>query len=130
MDNQLTYMIAGTGLFLLLFIGYKILRRPRNYWLLFILSLGLAIFGLYNIDRPSLQMANGNAATWTLLPILFLITFGLLRNLFIKIYRNEPLMTGYYQTSWNQGEYRILHWGDAIFTILNVLVPFLVIMII
>ncbi len=125
MDNQLTYIISGAGLQLVLFVGYKLLKKPKIYWTIFLLTVGLSIFGYLNMDRPSLEMANGNAATWTFLPLLFMIYFGLFRQLFLKLFKNEPLMTGYMQTSWEQGEYRRLHFGDAIFTISTLILPFL-----
>lgn len=125
MDNQLTYIILGAGLQLVLFIGYKLLKKPKTYWTIFILTIGLAVFGYLNMDRPSLEMANGNAATWTFLPLLFMIYFGLIRQLFLKMFKNEPLMTGYMYPSWEQGEYRRLHFGDAIFTISTLILPFL-----
>jgi hypothetical protein len=125
MDNQLTYIISGAGLQLVLFVGYKLLKKPKTYWTIFLLTVGLSIFGYLNMDRPSLEMANGNAATWTFLPLLFMIYFGLFRQLFLKLFKNEPLMTGYMQTSWEQAEYRRLHFGDAIFTISTLILPFL-----
>jgi len=125
MDNQLTYIISGAGLQLVLFIGYKLLKKPKNYWTILILTIGLATFGYLNMDRPSLEMAKGNAATWTFLPLLFMIYYGLFRQLFLKLFKNEPLMTGYLMMSWEQGEYRRLHFGDAIFTISTLILPFL-----
>ena len=125
MDNQLTYIISGAGVQFALFIGYKLLKKPKTYWIVLFLTIGFALFGYLNMDRPSLEMANGNAATWTFLPLLFMVYFGLLRNLFLKMFNNEPLMTGYMQWSWEQGEYRRLHYGDTIFTILTLILPFL-----
>lgn len=130
MDNQLTYIILGSGIYIVLFIGYKWLRKPRNYWTVLPISFGLAAIGYLNLDRPALQMINGNAAYWFYLPILFMIYFRILRRFFIKVFDNEPLMTGYMQLSWNQGEYRKLHYGDAFFTIANFLLPFLTIVLI
>ncbi len=130
MNNQLTYKITGAGILLILFLGYKILRKPKVYWTILIITIGIALFGLFNMDRPALEMVNGNAATWTFFPVLFMIYFGLLRQLFLKLFKNEPLMSGYYQTSWEQGEYRKLHMGDVIFTILTLILPFLTILII
>jgi hypothetical protein len=75
-------------------------------------------------------MEKGNAATWTFFPVLFIIYFGLFRQLFLKLFKNEPLMTGYMRWSWEQGEYRRLHMGDAIFTISTLIFPFLTILII
>ncbi|WP_131726163.1 hypothetical protein [Chryseobacterium sp. Leaf405] len=70
-------------------------------------------------------MVNGNAATWTFLPLFFMIYHWIFRNLFLILFGNEPLMTGYMQSSWEQGEYRRLHTGDAAFTVLTLFLPFL-----
>ncbi|WP_417609066.1 hypothetical protein [Owenweeksia hongkongensis] len=130
MDNQLTYIILGAGLQLVLFVGYKLLKQPKIYWIIFLLTVGFSFFGYLNIDRHSLEMVNGNAATWTFLPFFFIVYFGLFRQLFLKLFKNEPLITGYIQTSWEQGEYRRLHFGDAIFTISTLILPFLTILLI
>jgi hypothetical protein len=125
MDNQLTYIISGAGLQLVLFLGYKFLKKPKTYWSILLLTMGFALLGILNLDRPSLEMVNGNAAFWTFLPVLFMVYFGILRQLFLKLFKNEPLMSGYMQWSWDQGEYRRLHFGDAIFTISTLILPFL-----
>jgi cytochrome b561 len=125
MNNQLTYIISGAGVQLVLFIGYTFLRNPKIYWTILILTIGLAAFGYLNMDRPNLEMVKGNAAAWTFLPLLFLIYFGVFRQIFLNLYKNEPLITGYMQTSWEQNEYRRLHFGDAAFTILILILPFI-----
>ena len=125
MDNQLTYILLGGIGQLILWLSYKILKKPKIYLGLFGLTVLIALFGYLNIDRESLKMVNGNAAEWTFFPLLFMIYYWVFRQLFLKIFKNEPLMTGYMQTSWEQGEYRRLHMGDATFTILTLMLPFL-----
>lgn len=125
MDYQLTYIIIGGVGQLLLWLSYKILKNPKIYLILLCSTIIIAVFGYTNMDRQSLQMPNGNAAEWTFFPLLFLIYYWLLRQLFLKIFKNEPLMTGYMQISWDQGEYRRLHMGDALFTVLTLILPFL-----
>jgi len=128
MDNQFTYILLGGGIQIALIIAYKILRKQKCYWIILISTLILALFGFLNIDRISLEMAKGSGASFTFLPLLFMIYFGAFRQIFIKLFKNEPLIAGYMQTSWNQGEYRKLHMGDVFFTILTVILPFLTIM--
>ena len=77
------------------------------------------------MGRESLKMQNGNAATWAFLPLFYMIYYWIFRNLFRIIFGDEPLMTGYMQSSWKQGEYRKLHMGDAIFTVSTLILPFL-----
>lgn len=125
MDYQLTYIIIGGVGQLLLWLSYKILKNPKIYLILLCSTIIIAVFGYTNMYRQSLQMPNGNAAEWTFFPLLFLIYYWLLRQLFLKIFKNEPLMTGYMQISWDQREYRRLHMGDALFTILTLILPFL-----
>jgi hypothetical protein len=125
MDNQMTYILLGGIGQLILWLSYKILKNPKIYLGLFGLTVLIALFGYLNIDRESLKMVNGNAAEWTFFPLLFMIYYWVFRQLFLQIFKNEPLMTGYVQTSWEQGEYRRLHMGDALFTILTLILPFL-----
>jgi hypothetical protein len=68
-------------------------------------------------------MINGNAAEWTFFPLLFMIYYWLLRKIFLIIFKEEPLMTGYMQSSWEQGEYRKLHF-EMLFTILTLILPY------
>ena len=70
-------------------------------------------------------MPNGNAAFCSFLPILFMIYYSILRRLFLVIFGNEPIMKAYMQSNWEQGEYRRLHHGDALFTVLTLILPFL-----
>jgi len=60
-----------------------------------------------------------------ILPVLSLVYLGLLRTLFLNVFGNEPLMAGYLHSSWEQGEYRRLHFGDVFFTILTLFLPWL-----
>ncbi len=121
----MTYILLGGIGQLILWLSYKILKNPKIYFGLFGLTVLIALFGYLNIDRESLKMVNGNAAEWTFFPLLFLIYYWVFRQLFLQIFKNEPIMTGYMQTSWEQGEYRRLHMGDALFTILTLILPFL-----
>ncbi len=129
MDNPNLYLFLGGGIHLLLFLIYKTLKKPRVFWSIFVFAILLSIVSYINLDRPTLQMKHGNAASWLFLPILFLISFSVFRKIFIWAFGNEPLMTGYMQTSWEQGEYRKLHYGDAIFTISCLCIPLLIILI-
>ena len=117
-------LIGGIGQ-LILWLSYKILKNPKIYLGLFVLTILIALFGYSNIHRESLKIVNGNAAEWTFLPILFMIYYWVFRQLFLKTFKNEPEMTGFMQLSWEQTEYRRLHMGDAIFTILTLVLPFL-----
>lgn len=125
MDNQLLYFfLGGIGQFIL-WMCYKILKNKKTYLIILIFTILIALLGYLNINRDSLKMANGNAATFAFLPLLFMIYYWILRNLFLIIFGNEPLMTGYMQSSWEQGEYRKLHMGDAAFTVLTLILPLL-----
>ncbi|MCR9171174.1 MAG: hypothetical protein NXI10_01685 [bacterium] len=81
-------------------------------------------FNLQGFD--SLQMKNGYAADWLFVPAFFLITFTVTRYLFKLIFKNEPIMAGSMMSSWEQGEYRRLHLGDSLFTVINGFVPMLI----
>lgn len=125
LDNQLLYIYLGGITHITLWLFYKKLKNTPTYLVLLILTIFIAMFGFFNLDRESLKMKNGNAAEWTFFPLLFMIYYLILRQIFLRIYGNEPLMTGYMQSSWEQGEYRKLHIGDAFFTILTLILPFL-----
>lgn len=125
MDNQITYILIGGIGQLILWLSYKILKNQKTYLVLFGLTILIALFGCLNIDREPLQMGKGNAAEWTFLPVLFMIYYWIFRQLFMKIYKNEPLMPGYMYTSLEQEEHRRLHIGDFLFTIVTLVLPFL-----
>ena len=125
MDNQMIYILLGVSGHIFLWLSYKMLKNRKIYLILFGLTVLIALFGYLNIDRESLKMPNGNAAEWTFHPLLFMIYYWIFRQLFLKIFKNEPLMAGFMQTSWEQGEYRRLHLGDVIFSMLTLILPFL-----
>lgn len=125
LDNQSLYIILGGIGQIILWLFYKILRNTKIFLIVLILAILLALLGYFSTSRESLKMPNGNAATWAFLPLFFMIYYWIFRNLFLIIFGNEPLMTGYMQSSWEQGEYRRLHMGDAIFTVLTLILPFL-----
>ncbi|MCU7617753.1 hypothetical protein NZ698_11135 [Chryseobacterium sp. PBS4-4] len=125
LNDQMTYIYSGGGGQIILWLGYKLLKKTKVYIICFILAVLLAVLGYLNIDNKLLMMPNGNAAFWSFLPLLFLIYYSILRKLFLVIYGNEPLMKAYMQSSWEQGEYRRLHYGDALFTVLTLILPFL-----
>ncbi len=124
-DNQSLYVFLGSIGQITLWLFYKKLRNRKVFLIILSLTVLIALFGYLNIGRESLKMVKGNAATWTFLPLLFMIYYWLLRNLFLIIFGNEPLMTGYMQSSWEQDEHRRLHAGDAGFTALTLILPFL-----
>jgi hypothetical protein len=127
-ENQSTYILLGSISFIFLFAFYKILNTQKMYFIIFIITILISIFGYLNLDRPSLKMLQGNAAAWTFLPLFFIIYYTIFRQIYMKIFKDEPLMTGYMQTSWEQREYRRLHFGDALFTILTLILPLLTIL--
>lgn len=115
----------GSASHIILWLFYKSLRKRKVYLVSFLIASLLALYAILHIDRAELKPTEKDY--WLFLPILFLVNFGLLRILFLIVFGNEPLMTGYRQSSWEQGEYRRLHFGDAFFTILTLSVPWLII---
>ena len=94
LDNQLLYIYLGGITHITLWLFYKKLKNTPTYLVLLILTIFIAMFGFFNLDRESLKMKNGNAAEWTFFPLLFMIYYLILRQIFLRIYGNEPLMTG------------------------------------
>lgn len=118
------YILIGVLGQLTLVLLYKKLKNPRIFTAFLVLTILIALFGYLNRSRESLEMVNGNAAEFTLLPLLFLIYYWIFRQLFLLVFKNEPLMRG--QTvSWDIGEYRKSHLGDAFFTAATLLLPIL-----
>jgi len=125
MDNQMTYFLIGGIGHIILWMSYKKLKQKKTYLTLLTLTVILATFGFLNIDNQELKMENGTAAAWAFIPLFFMIFYWFIRQIFIMKFHNKPLMTGYFKSSWNQGEYRRLHIGDALFTILTLILPML-----
>lgn len=63
---------------------------------------------------------------YLLIPLIFLVLYQFLRFWFKFFFGNEPILSGYLQSSWEQGEYRKLHFGDVIFTILLLFSPIII----
>jgi len=121
----MTYFLIGGIGHIILWMSYKKLKQKKTYLTLLTLTVILATFGFLNIDNQELKMENGTAAAWAFIPLFFMIFYWFIRQIFIMKFHNEPLMTGYFKSSWNQGEYRRLHIGDALFTILTLILPML-----
>lgn len=115
----------GSANHVILWLFYKSLRKRKVYLVSFLIASLLALYAILHID--SVELKSTEKDYWLFLPILFLVTFGLLRIFFLIVFGNEPLMTGYRQPSWEQGEYRRLHFGDVFFTILTLIVSWLII---
>lgn len=123
MNNQWTYILLGTIVHLALWFFYKKLKQPKIYLSCLVLAICIALFGYLNMDRAALQAVNGSFATWAFQPLLFMVYYWIFRQLFLKIFKNEPLMTYPGMMSWEIGEYRRLHMGDAVFTICTLILP-------
>lgn len=117
------FWVFSFGILITLILLYKKLRIIKVYWLVFSFTVLIALIGFINLDKTCLQMKNGHAATTLFSPLLFMILFGVLRKVFISIFNHEPLMSQPYAFSFDQGEYRKLHYGDVIFTIACFLLP-------
>jgi len=115
--------ILGSAIRGLFWLFYKKLRKRKIYFISLLISSLLALYAILHIDNTELKSVKKDY--WLILPVLFLVYLGLLRTLFLNIFGNEPLMAGYMQSSWEQGEYRRLHFGDVFFTILTLFLPWL-----
>lgn len=124
LDNQSLYIAVGSIVQIALWLFYKILRNTKVFLIILLFTILIALLGYFNLDRESLKMVKGSVATWTFLPLFFMIYYWIFRNLFLIVFGNEPIMGGYLQSSWEQGEYRKLHIGDSIFTALTLILPF------
>ena len=124
------FILIGAFTHIVLFFFYKRLVDPKIYILLLGVTVILAFIGYQNLANEYLQLKGGHAAKAMFLPLLFMVFYWLLRQIFLLIFKNEPLMTKANSPSWDQGEYRRLHGGDAIFTVLNLTLPYLTIFLI
>lgn len=112
----MSYLILGL-IFELVFISIMIFKTiiPTKiyWWCLFTSLLLAAIIPLFD-DKKSFYL---------LIPFFFLVIYQFLRFIFKRIFGNEPILAGYWQRSWDQGEYRRLHFGDSVFTIALLFLP-------
>lgn len=108
----------------IIFIGimtFKTIIPLKIYVFSLIASIFLNILGLfYFLEYKETK------AFYLCVPFFFLFIYQILRFSFKLFFRNEPILSGYLQKSWDQGEYRRLHYGDAIFTILLLFLPAIV----
>jgi len=108
----------------IIFIGimtFKTIIPVKIYVFSLIASIFLSILGLfYILEYKEIK------AFYLSVPFFFLIIYQILRFSFKLFFRNEPILSGYLQKSWDQGEYRRLHYGDVVFTILLLFLPVIV----
>lgn len=126
MYNPNTYFFIGLTVHLTFWAGYKLLKNKLFMGFAIATSALLALIAFNMQGIESLQMKGGYAANWFFTPALFLITYILFRYIFKLLFKNEPIMASYRATSWDQAEYRRLHAGDSIFTMLTLVLPMLI----
>lgn len=101
--------------------SHRLNKKPFFLFSL-IISVCLAIIALVYHDVPSLQMARDSAAVFAVMPLLFILTYSLLRKLFLILFACEPINVAYNQSSF---AYRKFIFPDYIFTFSIVLIPIL-----
>lgn len=117
------YLIIGFAIELF-FIGvmtFKLIIPKKLYFMFLIISIIIALIGFYFRVNQNLK-----ESYYLLIPFIFLVLYQLLRFGFKFFFRNEPILSGYLQSSWDQGEYRKLHFGDVVFTILLLFSPIII----
>jgi hypothetical protein len=123
-------LILGLIIHVAFILAYKKIRIQKVYLSLFSISTFLALIGFLIRNQPFVKLVDINASVFLYLPIFSLIYLGFLRLLFQKMYGEEPLMTKAYSLSWEQGEYRRLHFGDLLFTLFTNLGPIFTVLLI
>ena len=117
------YLIIGLAIELF-FIGvmtFKLIIPKKLYFIFLLISIIIALMGIYfKINQNLVE------SYYLLIPFIFLGLYQLLRFWFKFFFGNEPILSGYLQSSWEQGEYRKLHFGDVIFTILLLFSPIII----
>ena len=117
------YLIIGFAIELF-FIGvmtFKLIIPKKLYFIFLIISIIIALIGFYFRINQDLK-----ESFYLLIPFIFLVLYQLLRFGFKFFFRNEPILSGYLQSSWKQGGYRKLHFGDVVFTILLLFLPIII----
>lgn len=117
------YFLSGlTVQYLMLFFHQSL--QIRKYRILSLLTIIFFIACYIFIKSNVFTHLRNQGKTGPLLaPGIFLVVYFLLRKLFLLIFKNEPIVAMFYSLSWEQGEYRKLHFGDLIFTALNMILP-------
>lgn len=117
------YLIIGFAieLFFIGVITFKLIIPKKLYFIFLIISIIIALIGFYFRINQDLK-----ESFYLLIPFIFLVLYQLLRFGFKFFFRNEPILSGYLQSSWEQGGYRKLHFGDVVFTILLLFLPIII----
>ena len=116
-------LFTSFAVFCTLFIGYKYLKKRYILYTCIFITTILCGYSIYKIQQIHDTNIIGDYIL-LFVPLLFLIYYVIARKTFILIFKNEPIMAGHNAISWNQGEYRKLHWGDVLFTIILAAGPF------
>lgn len=117
------YLIIGIAIELF-FIGimtFRLIISKKLYFIFLLISITFGLIGFYLRFSQNLVKSY-----YLLIPLIFLFLYQLLRFVFKLFFGYEPILSGYKQQSWNQGEYRKLHFGDVIFTILLLFSPVII----
>lgn len=130
MDAFKICIVPGLIVHFALILVYKKIRNQKVYLSLSLISSFIALTGFLLSNQPYIQYGEINASVFFYLPILSLLYLGFFRLFFQEMFGEEPLMTKPYAFTWDQGEYRRLHFGDLLFTFFTMLGPILTVMLI
>jgi hypothetical protein len=130
MDAINICLVLGLIVHFSLILAYQKIRNRKVYLSLLSISTFIALIGFLLRNQPYLKSGEINASVFFYLPILSLLYLGFFRLFFQEMFGEEPLMTKAYSLSWEQGEYRRLHFGDLLFTLFTILGPIFTIMLV
>jgi uncharacterized membrane protein YfhO len=120
-SNTIFYIgYIPTGILALL--GFmKVLRNDKLIKTIFILALHFAILGFF-INIKDDEIASGFTPAVFAAPLVYILSFALLRFLYKALYRVEPT---YNRVSWyDEGDKREQNWFDVLVHILPMLLSF------
>ena len=130
MNTYKICLILGLIIQFAFLFAYKKITDKKVYWSLLSISTFLALTGFFVRNLPEFKHFEINASVFFYLPLFSLLYLGLFRLFFQEIFGEEPIMAQAYSLSWDQGEYRRLHFGDILFTSFTILSPFFTVMLI
>jgi len=125
MSNPFVILLTGLipMIVFLAFIGIRKIRNTRVCIILLFIAICYTVLGVV-IRNEAYQLPNINAADFFYAPLAHLISYLLLRRIYLKVYHFEPT---YYRTAWyDPHEGREQNWFDIFVYIIPIYIALLI----
>ncbi|HEX8548380.1 MAG TPA: hypothetical protein VF691_15575 [Cytophagaceae bacterium] len=96
-------IIVGGGLIIVFGFLVSYMKAKAVYYSLLGIAIVLAVIRIYYGDELEniVGISRGNTSNFLFSPLIYLIVFGILRMIFIEIYKKEPVFRSYLYSNYD-----------------------------